>query len=58
MNHEQLLERIRMAALQLGGDGKYEVIVNLPEDAEPYDQLKVMDVYPDTDENTVCIDLG
>jgi hypothetical protein len=57
MNHKQLLERIRMAALQLGGDGEYEVIVNVPEDVEPYDQLKVVDVYPDTDENTVYIDL-
>jgi hypothetical protein len=58
MNHKQLLERIRMAALQLGGDGEYEVTVNAPEDVEPYDQLKVVDVYPDTDENTVYIDLG
>jgi hypothetical protein len=57
MNHKQLLERIRMAALQLGGDGEYEVIVNVPEDVEPYDQLEVVDVYPDTDENTVYIDL-
>jgi hypothetical protein len=47
-----------MVALQLGGDGEYEVIVNVPEDAEPFDQLKVIDVYPDPDENLVCIDLG
>jgi hypothetical protein len=58
MNHKQLLERIRMAALQLGGDGEYEVIVNVPEDAEPFEQLKIIDVYPDPDENFVCIDLG
>lgn len=58
MNHKPLLERIRMAALQLGGDGEYQVIFNLPEDAEPYDQLVATDVYPDTYENLVCIDLG
>jgi hypothetical protein len=58
MTHKQLLDRIREAALQLGGDAEYPVMFNIPEDAEPFDQLSAIDVYPDNHENIIGVDLG